>query len=210
MKDRRSIYVMEFEPPASGFTMVPNAMLEDRRLSAEARAALAWMASKPKGWRLSVADATEVLGIGRDKWQRIIREVRAVGALERRSVRGRDGRIEAWAHRISWAPWVPTPSAASTCLKTRPLDVQKPENPVASAKMGPENPVPYQDYESRLKGPENPVSGSSDRLARNRFLADMINAPGWVPPSLCSPSRARELVAAGLVSSEKMRERGLL
>lgn len=50
-------------------------------LSGDALAALVWLAARPKGAAVYVASVQRALGCGKDKWQRISRELRAVGAL---------------------------------------------------------------------------------------------------------------------------------
>lgn len=95
------------------------------------------------------------------------------------------------------------------------------ENRGKSGKKGGEN-----SGKSRRAAKENNVLGEakSPYIEKNReenagarthedealaSLATLIMGPGYCPPSIVTPSRARQLLAAGLVTSEKLRERGI-
>lgn len=72
---------IEFQGP--GFVAVPNhvaAMVPDR-LSVDALGALVRLALLPSGSDWNVATVLSMLGCGREKWQRLSRELRAIGAL---------------------------------------------------------------------------------------------------------------------------------
>lgn len=241
---RSTCYLLQFDPPQVGFSMVPNRALEDVRLSIEARGALAWMASRPRGWRLSVSDALLALGCGRDRWQRICRELRAVGALARRPMRAADGRILGWLYVVSWAPWVdgdgvraapPAPAAKPSAQGSLPLPAapahsvsretrstvgaQGPENPVdgstvsrvsgISARTNAEHPAPYQDSMIQDSSQRDfPAHGGMTAEAVD-FYTRVLNSGEPVAPSILRPNAARQLVAMGKVSSERLRELGV-
>jgi hypothetical protein len=74
----------------SNYTKIPNAMPLDGRLSVEAKGALAYMLSRPPGWRFYHWELQQTLRIGRQKLERIINELIAAGYLTRSRVQPRD------------------------------------------------------------------------------------------------------------------------
>lgn len=90
---------------------VPEALLEDARLSLDSRAVAAWLAVKPGGWQICVTSLRMRLAppgrekLGKDLWQRIAVELQSAGYLCRRKVNGPDGQ---WNWYITFNP-VPTP-----------------------------------------------------------------------------------------------------
>jgi hypothetical protein len=89
---------------------VPEALLEDVRLSLDSRAVAAWLAIKPTGWQISVTNLRLRLAphgknmLGKDLWQRIALELQAAGYLERRKVNGQGGQ---WGWHITFNPVPP-------------------------------------------------------------------------------------------------------
>ena len=69
----------------SNFTVVPNAIFGDARLSIEAKGALGYLLSRPHDWTVRVVQLGPALGIGRDKAERIISELIAAGYVLRRA-----------------------------------------------------------------------------------------------------------------------------
>lgn len=229
---RHQSYLLEFQPPDVAFTLVPNAALEDRRLSIEARGALCWMSSRPRGWRLAVGDAQEALGCGRDRWQRICRELRSVGALERRAMRASSGQVLGWLYVVSWAPWtapesvvrdpVSKASAPTVNRETRQtaLDLQ-PEKAVDGSTVSrvsgktdgtfAVHPVRYQDLSKTTKNePEKAVSGDlASEAELCEFYGKLLNGGGFLAPSVVRPDLARMLVARGVVAPERLRALGV-
>ncbi|MBV8656587.1 MAG: hypothetical protein JO142_02060 [Burkholderiales bacterium] len=89
--------------------VVPEALLEDPRLSLEARAVAAWLAAKPDGWKIVIGVMLARLQLGRDRWSRIARELEAAGYLQRRRVAADKGQFS-W--HVSFIP-CPTTIAAT-------------------------------------------------------------------------------------------------
>lgn len=65
------------------YTMVPRRIIEDTRLSWEARAVLIYLISKPNGWETRVDDLMARGDAGRDKVHRILRELVDAGYMTR-------------------------------------------------------------------------------------------------------------------------------
>lgn len=95
---------------------VPEALLEDSTLDLDSRAVAAWLAVKPEGWQISVAALRKRLGkvvadseaaesryrmLGKDRWQRIARELEAAGYLRRQQ---RNGSAGQWEWHIVFRP----------------------------------------------------------------------------------------------------------
>jgi hypothetical protein len=64
------------------FTVIDNKLLEDSRLTWEARGVLSYLLSKPDGWVIRPAHLRAAGNAGKDKLQRIFRELKALGYLE--------------------------------------------------------------------------------------------------------------------------------
>jgi hypothetical protein len=74
------------------FTIVPNAMFLDERLSIEAKGVLGFLLSRPHDWQVRLDHVGRTLKIGRKKLQRIFRELISAGYVTREQQRILDGR----------------------------------------------------------------------------------------------------------------------
>jgi hypothetical protein len=72
------------------FTVIPNAIFEDERLSVEAKGVLGYLLSRPHNWMFRLIHIGSTLKIGRDKTERIFQELIAT----RYVLRGKQKRIE--------------------------------------------------------------------------------------------------------------------
>jgi hypothetical protein len=72
------------------FTVVPNAIMRDQRLSTEAKGVLIYMLSCPRGWEFYHWQIQQELGIGKQKLQRVIQELVEAGYLKRGHKQPRD------------------------------------------------------------------------------------------------------------------------
>jgi len=75
----------------SHFTIVPNAMFRDERLSIEAKGVLGFLLSRPHKWQVRLDHVGRTLRIGRKKLQRIFRELISTGYVTREQQRILDG-----------------------------------------------------------------------------------------------------------------------
>jgi hypothetical protein len=82
------------------FTIVPNEVFVDRRLSAEAKGVLGYLLSRPHNWHVRLDHVGRTLLIGRKKLQRIFRELIRAGYVSREQRRGPDD------HRFDRADYV--------------------------------------------------------------------------------------------------------
>ena len=73
------------------WTVIDNRILEDERLSWDARGLLAFLLSKPDKWNVNVTHLEGQSKAGRSKVRRILRELSDSGYLEYRKARGKGG-----------------------------------------------------------------------------------------------------------------------
>jgi hypothetical protein len=73
--------------------VIDNRILEDERLSFDARGLIAFLLSKPDKWNVNVAHLEGQSSAGRSKVRRILRELADAGYLEYRKARGEGGRF---------------------------------------------------------------------------------------------------------------------
>ena len=81
--DTHSGGVVRVQVPRGSWGAVPIALLEDVRLSLDARAVSCWLATRPGGWQIAIRPLCQALGLGRDRWRRIARELELSGYLSR-------------------------------------------------------------------------------------------------------------------------------
>ena len=75
----------------TGFTVLPNSTLRDKRLSLKTRAILAIMVSMPEGWDYTVSGLASVCGAGKDAIRSALRELEDNGYLTRVQLHGDAG-----------------------------------------------------------------------------------------------------------------------
>ena len=75
----------------SNFTAIPNAIIDNRELSAEARWVLIYLLSKPKDWVVRVTDIRAAGNLGRDKVYSLMKELVEARYVEKIQGRKEDG-----------------------------------------------------------------------------------------------------------------------
>jgi len=149
-------YVIQTRFQGPGFVAVPNAVAQSGRLSPEALGVLVYLASLPQGFLVRVVNIRETFALGKDKWQRIARELREVGAMEVEPIKGEGGRHIGKRVLVRW----PELDAVTESRETRPSD-RKPEKPTVgktakqgreTRQTGPGNPAPYKDQKQTQAG----------------------------------------------------------
>ncbi|MER6396085.1 hypothetical protein ABT263_08470 [Kitasatospora sp. NPDC001603] len=105
---------------ARNFTVLPNSILQDRRLTMAARGLLSDLLSRPKRWR---EDARQMADSGPDSRaavRKALKELIEAGYYVVRKIRGADGRIRSEAH-VYDTPQLPGLKAAEELLEaTKP------------------------------------------------------------------------------------------
>lgn len=85
------------------YCMIRRATLQDDSLSYEARGVLAYLLSKPRNWRVVIADLMRGGSVGRDKVYRILRELEARRYVERHPIR-KDGKWAGFEYYVFETP----------------------------------------------------------------------------------------------------------
>jgi hypothetical protein len=73
------------------FTIVPNAIFNDRRLSIEAIGLLGYLLSRPPNWQARHGHLRKTLGIGRQRFERAMWELMSASYVDRDMEQPRDG-----------------------------------------------------------------------------------------------------------------------
>jgi hypothetical protein len=159
----------------SHFTVIPNAIFEDSRLSIEAKGALGYLLSRPHDWVVRLAHLGRVLGVGRDKMERIIGELIAAGYVLRGAQR-----------RTQSQQW----GAADYVVMDHPVRVDAslpPSMPIAPNAPCPEKPFtakPHAVFQGTYKGlkdnkTESTNNDADDARARPATAKSMISEIAW-------------------------------
>lgn len=92
----------------SNFTVLPNAMLRDRRLSYKARGVLCCLLSQPGTWRASISELSGTSGEatleGKYALQKALKELEALGYARLTRTRGAGGRLRGTSYDIYDTP----------------------------------------------------------------------------------------------------------
>jgi hypothetical protein len=105
--------IIRVDTSAGRWEAVPKALIEDSRLSAEARWFAIWLCARPVGWEIRTSGLTRLLKdqsrpsgqLGRDLVRRMLRELEDAGYLVRTRMRDADGRW-VWSHSLNATPQV--------------------------------------------------------------------------------------------------------
>lgn len=165
MANERTIYRVAHR--TLPFSQIGNGMLRDKRLSFEARGALAMVLTYPADWSVRAAWLREQGGIGKDKAQSIIRELEAHRYCERRRLRTANGELDGVEYVFTDLPGVPQPE--------NPSMAPQPENPAAGSTgaggSANTNKVSHKDQIGTKKetGELHVITSGTDRAAGNRL-----------------------------------------
>lgn len=78
-------------PPGESFSVVPRPLFLDRRIGLAARAVAAYLVGQDVTWQIAVAPMCAALGLSKDRWQSIARELEQAGYLVRAREKGERG-----------------------------------------------------------------------------------------------------------------------
>lgn len=137
-----------------GYTILPNGLLRDSRLSLKTKGLFCMMLSFPGNWSYSVGGLCAVCGAGRDTVRGALRELEAAGYLEREQEHAANGRFGSTVytlHTVSSLPQTENPSTAGEAPQTDLPSSEKPtsENP----------PQQNKDYNNTPYSPPTPPEG---------------------------------------------------
>lgn len=135
---------VKFTRPERAYAAVPNAMLRDGSLSTDARFLLCLVMSYSENFEFSRGTLQAATGWGRDKLQRVSKELREAGWLTVEAIRDDKGQLHGSTWVIHDTPVQHIVSNDNTeSLKTRFSADREPENPVTG------EPVPGFSYTIR-------------------------------------------------------------
>ena len=121
-------YIVETDFQGPGFVAVPNHVAQRRGLAPEALGLLVYLASQPRGFIVRWSVICDHFGMGKDRWQRIGRDLRAIGAMQVQEVRGAGGRIIGRRVVVRWPDPQPVEAVVAESGEI-PLSDRKPEKP---------------------------------------------------------------------------------
>jgi len=204
-------YMIKTNFTGPNFVQVPNIVAQSTDISPEALGVLVYMASLPSGFVLRVSTVLERFGIGKDKWQRIARELRDTGCMELEIVRGSGGRAVGRKMLVQWPQLDASQKPAPTESRKSPLSVtrsdRKPDLPKAGkpAKHGGQtrqtrraNPAPYKDKQKQIEPAALNLDFEVKNLSAFQRSALLSGKPCLVGGALVPPSspEAASLCAA--------------
>src|SRR5258705_9259654 len=125
------------------FTIVPNAIFNDDRLSLAAKGLLGYLLSRPRNWEVRHDQLQRKLDVGRKLLSNLLNELKEVGYLERDDEQGRDdqNRFTTLNYVVRDIPEltaadVPTPLRSEPPHKRTPVIIKK------RSKLNLQNPSP--------------------------------------------------------------------
>jgi DNA-binding MarR family transcriptional regulator len=95
--------IIRVERKSQPYTMIANATLQDTSISLEARGLLTYLLSKPDTWAVVVTWLQTEMSVGREKLNRIIKELENAGYIETRVVRT-DGKFAEYERIVHESP----------------------------------------------------------------------------------------------------------
>jgi len=81
LRNNEGTIVRPIGRPVSGFSVVPDSILLDRKLSANCRLILSYITGKPPGWVACVSDICRQLGITDQQWRTAKRQLKDAGII---------------------------------------------------------------------------------------------------------------------------------
>ncbi len=99
------------------YSLVPDDVLEDTRLSMRARLALGWMLGRPDGWVIRITHMMKVLGMSEHIWTAIRNEIQQVGYYRQTRIRLETGRF-VWEKEVIDSPETPSPKVSGMVATT--------------------------------------------------------------------------------------------
>ena len=97
--------IIRVERMSQPYTMIANATLQDTSVSLEARGLLTYLLSKPDTWAVVVTWLQDEMKVGREKLNRIIKELENAGYIETRVVRT-EGKFAEYERIVHESPTV--------------------------------------------------------------------------------------------------------
>lgn len=173
--------IIQTEFQQNPFVAVPRYVIQlvGEKISPEALGVLVWLAGRPVGAQVQVTSVCRALRLGKDKWQRIARELREVGALFLApTICNQTGRVAGKSYSVRWPE--PAAKVAKIAQKPRagkPAIFAKPRAGKSGAPQ-PENPaLSYKEYKIK-EGPKPTIAPETfTRSASPQSVAASLGLP---------------------------------
>ncbi|WP_022964789.1 hypothetical protein [Halopseudomonas pelagia] len=114
------------------FSVVPDDILADERLSWRARVLLAWMLGRSPDFDLRIWYIRKVFRISQQQWVKARKEMQAVGYFQQERIQGEKGRLQ-WVHFVTDSPAPPSPQKPPN---GKPSDSEQSDGPPTYGKSG--------------------------------------------------------------------------
>ena len=105
----------------SNYSVINNTILNDDRVSWEAKGMACYLLSKPDDWRINANHLWRVATNGHGAVKRILRELEEYGYLRRTRIRAADGTFE-WESELHEVPQEPEPGSLAATQNSQPSD----------------------------------------------------------------------------------------
>ena len=140
------------------FVIIDRRPLEDDRLSWAARGLLGYLLAKPDDWQLRVTDLCRRGDLGRDGVNRLLKQLRELGYLERRQVRDQRGRVAGYDYTVREVPQAPGPDSPGSAAP----------DPAEPDTAEPEPADPHLPSNQGTKDPEDQVTTTTTHSGHDR------------------------------------------
>lgn len=189
----------------------PRAFIRDRRITWEARAIAAWMASHEATFRFSVDYIVRSGSAGRDKVRKVMAELEAAGYLKRVRVRNPDGSFGALVYRLHPRPHAEQlenprsePAPEIQGVVEAGAEPQNPRSEPAPDLPGPAEPSPanqegYKEIKKE-RGREDPPSPQGRPSAEAAQLVASLSFGSHIRPTAREAAELGHLVDAAFGS----------
>jgi len=160
-------YLIELQFEGPGFVAVPNRVIDDERLSADAIGVLTYLA-RLAGQRTAIVRVSAVrkrFRFGKDKWQRIAKELRAVGSISDLFENGPFGQVRR-SLIIGWPSAAPSAAVENTRGAENPAHGVPPVD--KSTGRGPDNPAHGAENPAHLSRKTRPLKEHQNSKAARR------------------------------------------
>ncbi|MGM4962791.1 hypothetical protein AB7714_04755 [Tardiphaga sp. 1201_B9_N1_1] len=88
----------------SRYASFPNSIWEDGRIGVDEKGVLGYLLSRPPNWAVHLSQVGRVMGVGKDRMQRIFRTLIAAGYVTRETIRNENGAFVALEYVIRDEP----------------------------------------------------------------------------------------------------------
>ncbi|SEI01329.1 hypothetical protein [Tardiphaga sp. OK245] len=89
---------------SSRYASFPNSIWEDGRIGVDEKGVLGYLLSRPPNWSVHLSQVGRVMGVGKDRMQRIFRTLIAAGYVTRETIRNENGSFVALEYVIRDKP----------------------------------------------------------------------------------------------------------